>query len=284
MKLIQFEPLFFRDFQTDIWPFPPHNHNHYELMFIQDGSGKHTLNGITTSYKPLDIFFLRPEDNHHFTIENKTHFQVIKFLPQVLKGGINTSHTDFWDNLLQTLARETQGHVQGENLDAMEELQHLVCVLMSTWHTNNQVVTELHTHVLRSLLLLFVKSCQATTESTMEHLNHSLLSRIQNYIHSFICQPDKLTITALSKTFSLSESSLKARFKREMEMPLSHYISALKTQLIKERLQHSSQTILEIAEDFAFTDSSHLYRFFVTHTGLAPNAFRQQNQPKNKTL
>ncbi|WP_413512369.1 helix-turn-helix domain-containing protein [Myroides odoratus] len=276
MKLIQFEPLFFRDFQTDTWPFPLHNHNHYELMYIRFGKGEHCLNGIISTYDTGDIFFLSPEDEHRFTIQEKTHFSVIKFLPVVLKGGMNTCPTDFWDNLLTTLARGIQGQLKASTQNSNTEVRHIVEILIATWRAANEKPTELHANLLRSLLLLLAKDIPSAVENSIDDLAQSTLSRIQNYIHSNIYQPEKLTVQALSLTFKRSESGIKTRFKREMGMSLRDYISALKIQLIKEQLEHSGHTITEIAQDFSFTDSSHLYRFFFNHVGMAPNEFRKK--------
>lgn len=283
MKLIQFEPLFFRDFQTDTWPFPLHNHNHYELMYIRFGKGEHYLNGITSTYEAGDIFFLSPEDEHRFIIREKTHFNVIKFLPIVLKGGMNACSTDFWDNLLSTLARGINGQIKGNTQQINTEVQHIVAVLITTWRANKEKPTELHTNLLRSLLLLLAKDVARDFENSIDDLAQSTLSRVQNYIHSNIYQPEKLTVQALSLTFKRSESGIKTRFKREMGMSLRDYISALKIQLIKEQLEYSSHTITEIAQDFSFTDSSHLYRFFFNHVGMAPNVFRKKAK-ENKLI
>lgn len=278
MKLIQFEALFIRDFKTDIWPFPLHNHNHYEFMFIRGGSGDHILNGKKTKYQINDIFFLKPEDKHDFIIEKETHFNVIKFLPNILKGGLNTNNTDFWDNLLMSTTREVQSS-DHKSIDksALNKIKGIVEILISDWRDNNEKVTELHTNLLRSLLLLTEKTYRSVPEHELVDFGNSPIDRIQNYIHSYIRYPEKTSVKELSIAFKMSESGFKAFFKREMGITLRDYISLFKLQQIKESLKLSSSSISEIAQDFGFTDSSHFYRFFLNHAGIAPNKYRKRN-------
>ena len=277
MKLIQFEALFIRDFKTDIWPFPLHNHNHYELMFIRDGSGDHILNGKRMRYQINNIFFLKPDDKHDFNIEKETHFSVIKFLPNVLKGGLNTNNTDFWDNLLMSTTREVQS-LNNKSIDghALCKINGIVEILILDWRDNNEKVTEFHTNLLRSLLLLLEKTYRSVPEFELIGFGNSPIDRIQNYIYSYIRYPEKISVKELSMTFKMSQSGFKAFFKREMGITLRDYISSLKLQQIKENLKLSSSSISEIAQDFGFTDSSHFYRFFLNHTGTTPNKFRKK--------
>lgn len=279
MKLIQFEALFFRDFSTTVWPFPLHSHNHYELMYIKKGKGIHILNGKKSDYGSDSVFFLLPEDEHDFQIEEETHFNVIKFLPSILKGGINTSNTDFWDNLLKGLSRKfklnNENHIQPLQL---EKMRSIIEILMLDWRQQGEKVGELHIHLLRSVLLILNNSFEYNIEKDIRQLEDSLIDRIQNYIHTYICYPDKLSVKELSEFFIMSESGLRITFRNKMGISLREYIYSLKLQLIKERISNSSSTFSEIARDFGFTDPSHFHRFFLNHTGITPMLYRKENR------
>ncbi|MGH1516453.1 helix-turn-helix domain-containing protein [Chryseobacterium sp. JK1] len=278
MKLIQFEALFIRDFSTVVWPFPLHSHNHFELMYIRQGRGVHILNGKKSNYFSDSVFFLLPEDEHDFQIEEETHFSVIKFLPGILKGGINTSNTDFWDNLLHGLARKLklnlESHIPSFQL---EKLRSMIEVLILDWRQRGEKTSELHTHLLRSILLILNNSFEDNREKDILRLEDPLIDRIQNYIHAYISYPDKLSVKELSEVFRMSESGLRVTFRKKMGIPLREYIYSLKLQLIKERIVNSSSTFSEIARDFGFTDPSHFHRFFVHHTGHTPMFYRKEN-------
>ncbi|NIG55407.1 AraC family transcriptional regulator [Chitinophaga sp. Cy-1792] len=275
MKLVQFEPLFIRHFSTLTWPFPLHNHNHYELMFIRYGSGIHELNSVKTRYEGETIFFLLPEDSHDYFIETETEFNVIKFLPGILKGGINTSSSDYWDHLLHDLVRKWKaGGAAACEPSHLNRAKKMIKLMVAEWLDNNHQATEVHTHLLRALLLTLDRGMD-TAQSAHTGYGITKIERIQHYIHANIYFPEKLTMEQLSHAFSISVSSLKALFKNNMGMSLGAYVSSLKLEAIKERMRNSDATLTEIAQEFGFTDSSHFTRFFTKQAGVSPLKFRK---------
>lgn len=276
MKLIQFEALFIRDFSTTVWPFPLHSHNHYELMYIMKGRGIHILNGSESDYSGNSVFFLLPEDEHDFQISEETHFRVIKFLPGILKGGTNSSKTDFWDNLLYGLARKIQLN-NGKKIQdiQLEKIRGIIEIMILDWKQHDEKTGDVHIHLLRSVLLILNNAFGDHTDKDIIHFEDALIDRMQNYIHSYICHPDKLSVKALGLFFRMSESTIRITFKNKMGMSLREYIYSLKLQLIKERMRNSSSTFSEIARDFGFTDPSHFHRFFLGRTGVTPMSYRK---------
>ncbi|WHT72730.1 AraC family ligand binding domain-containing protein [Myroides odoratimimus] len=228
MKLVQFEPLFLRHFRTEEWPFTYHNHNHYELMLISEGSGIHDLNKEQSIYRGDTVFFLSPEDSHHFYIEEKTRFRVIKFLPSALKDGVNASITDYWDNLLINLGRMWEVRkVKGIDIELVNKIISIVDLMIIEWEVNNKQVSELHTNLLRSVLLLMDKYTADNTH-IIDQYDTSKIERIQNYIHAYIHLPDRLGVKHLSHEFGLSESGFRNYFSTNMGMSLTQYINGLK--------------------------------------------------------
>lgn len=278
MKLVQFEPLFIRHFSTTMWPFSLHSHNHYELMYIGSGKGMHEVNGVRSPYVGETFFFLSPEDSHDFRIEDETEFNVIKFLPAILKGGTNSSATDYWDHLIRNLVRKQQAIADIQpDTHHMNSAKTMIGLMISAWLENDKKVTEVHTHLLRALLLTLDKGMSDADDHYRGDYAISKIERIQNYIHTHIRHPEKLTMKQLSAAFSTSESGLKSLFKDSMGMSLGQYISSLKLEMIKERMISSKATLTEIAHEFGFVDSSHFNSFFKKMVGMAPLGYRKQN-------
>ncbi len=278
MKLVQFEPLFLRHFRTEEWPFTYHNHNHYELMLISEGSGIHDLNKEQSIYRGDTVFFLSPEDSHHFYIEEKTRFRVIKFLPNALKDGVNASITDYWDNLLINLGRMWEVRkVKGIDIELVNKIISIVDLMIIEWEVNNKQVSELHTNLLRSVLLLMDKYTADNTH-IIDQYDTSKIERIQNYIHAYIHLPDRLGVKHLSHEFGLSESGFRNYFSTNMGMSLTQYINGLKIEMIKKRIKHSDHNLSAIALEFGFTDASHFTKYFMKHTALTPLQFKRDNK------
>ncbi len=62
----QFTSFIISDFTTNVWTHPRHNHNHYELIFIEKGAGKHKINKNEIAYEKGALFLLGPDDSHEF--------------------------------------------------------------------------------------------------------------------------------------------------------------------------------------------------------------------------
>lgn len=275
MKLIQFDPLFIRHFKTTEWPFPLHSHNHYELMLISEGSGIHFLNGKRSDFKKNTIFFLAPEDVHDFEITEEIQFSVLKFLPSVLKNGTNVSLTDFWENLLIFLAMEwNYSNKASEDLQLYKTLKNIIDIMVMEWKNYSEKITEVHTHLLRSLLLIMDQHLKASTDKISDHSGQSKIERIQNYIHHNIHYPDKLLTPTIAAHFSLSDSGLRQFFKNKMEMPINQYINELKINIIKSRIAHSDLTLSQVALEFGFADASHFNKFFFKFEKQNPSKYR----------
>ncbi|MFC3161647.1 transcriptional regulator, AraC family [Chryseobacterium arachidis] len=275
MKLIQFDPLFIRHFKTREWPFPLHSHNHYELMLISEGSGIHILNGKRNNFKKNTIFFLAPEDVHDFEIIEEIQFSVLKFLPAVLKNGTNVSMTDYWDNLLIFLAMEwNYSNKASEDSQLYKTLRNIIDIMVMEWKNYSEKITEVHTHLLRSLLLIMDQHLKISTDKIADTSAISKIERIQNYIHQYIHEPDKLLIKTIAVHFSLSDSGLRQFFKNKMEMPINQYISELKIKMIKSRIAHSDLTLSQVALEFGFADASHFNKFFFRFENQNPSQFR----------
>jgi AraC-like DNA-binding protein len=57
-------------------------------------------------------------------------------------------------------------------------------------------------------------------------------------------------------------------------MTLRDYVNQYKLHIMENRLQYSSLSIKEISDELGFTDLSHFNKFFKSHKGMSPSAFR----------
>lgn len=89
--------------ELDKWEFPLHSHNFYELIFIEKGSGSHTVNEIPLDYQKGDIFLLTPRDEHRFDIAEKTVFTFVKFTEQLFVEKTENSAKGKWQRKIDSV-------------------------------------------------------------------------------------------------------------------------------------------------------------------------------------
>lgn len=98
---------------------------------------------------------------------------------------------------------------------------------------------------------------------------------ILEYIQTNIYEPEKLSISAMSEKFGISETYLGRFFKKQANETLQDYISKYRIKLVENRLSYSDLRIGEIASELGFNDESHLNKIFKKHRGTTPSAFRK---------
>ncbi|WP_298738706.1 AraC family transcriptional regulator [uncultured Chitinophaga sp.] len=278
-RYIQHEFLKISHFATCEWQHPVHNHNHFEIVFVHRGKGAHCLSGIHYPYKDKSIFLLGPSDFHHFEVEEETVFTFLKFSAIYLNGiGQTELHTRWnldMDQLLTRLRRNDHPLLATEA--EAERACRIVNFIVEEWKTSGEETNETIFFLIQALLSVMYRNI--TTAVLPGNKKHSeKISAILQYIHHHIYSPELVQLEHLATTFGYSRNYLGAFFKEQTGVPLRDYINEYKLHLVENRLNFSSLSLKEISHTLGFTDISHLNKFFKTHRGMSPSAFRKQLQ------
>lgn len=276
-RFIQHTPLFIRHFSTQTWPFPVHNHNHFELVFIHSGNGIHQLNGEEIQYQGPCLFLLSPSDYHIFIIEEETEFSVLKFNNRYLDGTSSDTAKSEWNKVIDQLL--VIGNTSGTRLvhdpEELDKIHHLMRMIVSEWEVGHGGSSEVLLYLIRSVFAIIKKNAFQSLGSTMV-LNENLPVSIMNYIHKEIHNPAKLNLGVLSSHFNMAPTHLSSLFKRQTGSPIKKYIGDYKSKLIENRLKHSNALIKEISNEFGFADVSHFNKFVKKQMGVNPKDIRKK--------
>lgn len=273
-KFIQHENLFIRHFSTKVWPFPLHNHNHYELMFIHRGAGVHSLNDIKSNYKGQHIFVLAPNDYHTLSIVEETEFTVLKFNKSYLNGFYNANIAADWNKIIDYLHHLTADKqaIQIKDAQEIDKISRLMHLITEEWlqslNANNQVVL----HLIRAVFALIWKNVAKENQLTT---SIKPIISVSDYIHLHINQPEKLKIEHIAKQFNLSANYLNFLFKKEFGETIKQYVDKSKYKLLENRLKFGESSIKEISNEFGFNDLSHFNKFVKKQSGYNPKHLKK---------
>jgi len=273
-RFIQHEPLFVRHFTTKEWPFPMHNHNHFELVFIHTGSGTHELNGKRTTYNGQHLFLLAPADSHLFRIQKETTFSVLKFSNRYLDGA---STEQEWNRLIDHLlgVSKVQGACLVKSSAELDKTGHLMQMIVQEWEETAGASNEVIFYLIRSVFAIIKRN--AFHQLAPDHLpQEELLISIMNHIHLNIQDPAALSLKTLSERFNKSPNHLSTLFKHQMGVPIKKYIDDYKFKVIENRLKFSNALMKEISHEFGFADLSHFNKFMKNQAGINPKEIRKQ--------
>lgn len=247
-----------------------HKHHFYQLLFITEGSGVHTIDFNTYNIEKGDLYILSPGQIHKWLFDSSTKGYVINFTTDFFAsflfrndylndfsffiGNGNNSRVKFavfYDFIANTFAKidqEYRDHEQG-NLDLIR------IYLLALFHELEKGIGKQHEELYENkpqmeLLKRFDRLVEMNyIEKKLPKEYAELLFVTPNYLNA-VCQK--------VRNFSAGEI-IRNRILLEC----------------KRLLTNSALTISEIAYHLNFADNSYFSCFFKKHTGKSPENFRK---------
>lgn len=252
----QYQPLVISDFETEKWEHPVHNHNHYELIYIKKGSGRHYIKNLANSYCQGDLFLLGPEDDHYFEIGQRTGFIYVKFTDPYIcsTAGSDAAHLQKLEYLIKSRETHLSGFkLKSLDLNAVERIFDVILALRDDIFSNQE------------LLWLQVLSIASIMQRNMPELintgaKNKDMQAMFCYIHKYIYNPDRLKATAIAAHFNISAEYIGPYFKRNVGVTLRDYIKLYRKKIIGQRIAGGRYSLKEIASEFGLTDESHVMK------------------------
>ena len=93
------------------------------------------------------------------------------------------------------------------------------------------------------------------------------------YVHNH--RQEMVTMKDMARLCHLSPSYFSRLFRREMGENFINYVNRIKVQWAKERLRSSNDSVVQIAQELGYMDSSYFISVFKKFEGTTPLAYRQ---------
>ncbi|MCK8523722.1 AraC family transcriptional regulator [Aquimarina sp. D1M17] len=247
----------------------------FEILFIEEGSGKLVINNHKVTYGENQIFILIPNDKYNFEIETPTTVSAIKFLYSFFNNSSldeNHSQRKEWFKKIETILHSANrtSHIEVKSKTDEISIYSLFTVLLNEYndeHLKSEVILKSTLHTILHIISRNVTFASST-------VSDSKIQDIINYIHFHIHDIEKLSKKTLSSKFHISENYISQYFKNKMGIGLKKYILTYKIKLAQTRLRYTDSTVTEIAHELGFTDSSHLDKTFVTYEGITAGEYK----------
>lgn len=252
---------------------------YFEIIFIEEGKGKHFINEFIISYNAGDIFLIAPDDTHWFEINEITTFCYFQFTESLFSSKMNLPDRSYWLHRIERIIQNpnlTPGDVI--TADSDKEL---------IWQIHNAIVLEyemakeFYKHNISNMVstTLSIIARNITRDLKPRSVSsrkdqHTTIDDILNYIRQHVYDRDKMKVAAIAERLSMTSSGLSAYFKKKTGDSLHHYIIMYKLHLVKYRLKNTDFTVSEIAYQLGFTDESHLTRIFKKYNEMTPKQYK----------
>ncbi|WP_423148087.1 AraC family transcriptional regulator [Rubrolithibacter danxiaensis] len=282
-RYLQYEPININEFEVEAWEHPVHKHNHFEIIFIRKGEGKHFVNQNGFEYTSGDIFLLGPEDFHYFEITSATRFCYIRFMETIFESS-SSRKANTWQRSFEFLLNAPYQYCGSIVKDDNEKklLNNLLEVLLDEYqHRHSGSYEVMMDSLMKAILTILARNIiKGSYVEVEESKSFSIIENILVYIRQNIFQPEKLRIENLALNFRYSPKYLSIFFKKQTGENLQQYILKYKLKMVEYRLIYSDRSVSEIAYEFGFTDESHLYKIFKKYYEVNPSAYRMLNKRK----
>lgn len=250
-------------FRKGIRKTEPHKHSSYfEIIYLSQGSGSHTIDYAQFPIKPPTVFFVRKEQVHHWDITSVPEGYVLL----LKKAFIDKSFDSELKVLLSKISGLSYLHIQDKA--SIEVLFELLTKESETISENNFSIIEGLLKALLGKILdqVFSRINEVKIKADLFQSFRDLLSQstqIKNNVAYYAAllnsTPQNLNI-ACRKAVSQSASEIVAE----------HIISEAKRLLI-----YTNSTISDISYSLEFRDPSHFVKYFKRYTGHTPLMFRK---------
>lgn len=234
------------------YQFSGERHLNYELTYVDQGVLYTEVDHQNYELHAKDIMIYYP-NQFHAQSTDKDHFCSYLTLSFFLNG---------------TLAQDLKNKVFSSSKEMQETLKEFVSLIQKDQYMNKEFSLVL----LKKILILLCQSeHKKETPDIDKETKDPYLNKILDYIHSHI--ETNIRIEDLCEHFSISRSTLQVMFKEQLNEAPKEYISKLKLERAKERLQTKKYTVSEVAYQLGFSSVYYFSRKFKNTYGISPSEY-----------
>jgi AraC-like DNA-binding protein len=256
------KPIRIAPFREKIGKTEPHKHNNYfEIIYLSEGSGTHSIDYNKYRIQPPVIFFMRKEQVHHWELLTmpKGHVLILK------KTFIDKS----LDNELKILLTKVSGlsSLQVKDTGTIELLFQLLTTENNMASENSFAVVEGLLKALLAKVLEVAKPLvnQSKIKTDLFQSFRELLGQNTEV---------KNNVAHYAALLHTTPQNLNAACRKAVDQTATGILAEHIIAEAKRLLLYTGNTVSEIAFAIEFNDPSHFVKYFKRYTGHTPQAFR----------
>ena len=283
MIQLNWQDIFIIDrFSTSRWD-PDNNGNlYFQILFIEEGSGRITIKNKVTPFKSRDIFVFAKDEIPQIKTHETTTFIVFKFTDLLFSSKINLPDRQSWLRRSEFILNHPKRKFE-ESLKSGKDRDLIWRILFFIRKENNakeQYHLQIIANMVSTILSILARNVTSKNPESVKPRSHKKSDRIDEiyaYIRYNIYDSNLLKISAIAKHFHITSSTLSNYFKKETGNSLHNYILLYKLEIAKDRLLNSDFTVSQIAIQLGFTDESHLTRIFKKYCDATPKQYKDSH-------
>ncbi|WP_068944327.1 helix-turn-helix domain-containing protein [Chryseobacterium timonianum] len=248
-----------------------HQHTYYEIIWVEKGSGIHTIDFVDYHYSGPCIFLLHPRNAHKIQKNTLSSGGVIKFNEYFFTNDEPASKF-----LLKFAIFNDVDVLPVLNLSIPEakKIKNLFEIIFAETKVSGVPMTTLVLSLLKSLLLKIYQIKKESFPIDNLYTSNSIRFQVfQELVENHFRNQHNLTF--YSEQLKFSTRTLNELCKRNSHKTAHQLIKDRLLLEAKRMLTYTDFSIKEIAFQLGFDDSSYFTRFFMVNNQMSPTEFRK---------
>lgn len=246
----------------------PHQHQFYQFLFFEEGSGIHTIDEVPFEVKPNSLHFISPNHVHHLELHSKTTGFVCMFKEELFF--IHDESAKFIEEI--TLFSNWNRNPVMDILEA--DFNELKSILTSIQYEFDQKKIRKNEIILMQLKVFLMKSSRLAGDILDVKKNK------KNLILNFLGLVEELynkntPVSSYAEKLKITTTYLNRLVNEVYGKSVSEFINERIALEAKRIIRLSEKSVKEISFELGFEDPSYFSRFFKKHVNLTPNQYRK---------
>lgn len=251
-------------FKEQIKKTRPHKHDEYfELIFLSDGEGFHSIESEKFMVSCPEFYFLKPGQLHFWQFTSIPKGYVVLFK-------INEFNSLTESSLIEIIRKVTD--LPKLQIQADKFPVHILEDIFDEFHLNTNYSKDIIHGLLKAL---FGKLLQLKSEKP--NLPHVPLPIFDRFMQLLITECPRLhKVAEFADLLNTTPQNLNSICRKQRGKSASDIITGQILLEAKRYILHTDNTVNEIAEILSFTDTSNFVKFFKRHENMTPIQYRNQ--------
>ena len=253
----------------------PHRHDYYEILFVEDGSGKHIIDYEPYEIKPPVFYFLSKGQIHFWKLKKPLSGKAILFPREFLIPPATAFNQEGDLAIFNGLSKAPHVYINDDNLPKIHELLTNIKEEFSRKSEKSLSMLRAYVHIL--LVTLFRIYAKEQNENILDTSN-AMVRQFRQLVSE-----NYLTLRSVQEYADLI--GISATHLRDTVKDITGYSPGqlIRQELIfeaKRKLANTELTTAEIGYTLNFEDTSYFSRFFRRETGKSPSRYREDIRKK----
>ena len=243
-----------------------HRHIFYQIVWIEEGSGNHIIEGNNYDYSNGTIFLLAPYYLHKITYNNNVQGYVVSFCDSLLDRFQNKS-TLLFHNIDKSYTKVSANEISLLN-DEFNLLNHYSKTNTST----SPSIIQNYLHIILTKINAFNNIKEKST--VQSHTNNTkLLEQFVQLVREHYTNEKQLSF--YTSTLAISQKKLNLAIRNNTGLTPAKFLEIYILNEASRILRYSNLSIKEIVAELGYSDSSYFIKAFKKQFKKTPMEYRK---------